>query len=264
MESGVRFSFEITEDRGAALATKHKTYVLDAQVESEFEDYTKRHYASWEKFARDKRYGDLTRPVLVSGFDMTKDFAMVAYSNDGSSLGASLIITVPTLVTASASISGTHRTRCSPHTNYGPQEDRLLTHQRAIESEFPEGNVPIEFDQCVFLRYYSMRPRTLFAAFPKVIKAGAGPHNLPSRDNREESFPELTTLSDAEATACHDEDFEEQWTRIMDDNGSEADVVVRNTPYVLPLPCLLVNALTFSIRTTNTMHGVPSRTTYSR
>ena len=109
LESGAGLSFELTENRGAALLTRHETYRLDAVVEWAFRRYTKRHYDSWVIFARDKDYGEDVHPVLVSGFDMTKDFEMVAYSEDGACLRADLSIGVPAVASASASLWDTRR-----------------------------------------------------------------------------------------------------------------------------------------------------------
>jgi hypothetical protein len=54
LEPGASFSFELTGNRGAALVTKYSTYREDSLLESVFERYTKRHYASWVAFARHK------------------------------------------------------------------------------------------------------------------------------------------------------------------------------------------------------------------
>lgn len=268
VEPGASFSFELTENRGAALVTKYQTYRIDAMVESAFERYTKRHYESWVNFARDKEYGNDVHPFLVSGFDVTKDFAMVAYSDDSASLGAELAVAVPVIASASASLWGTWRTRCSPHTNSGPQDYRLLPDEQAIESSSSSrpteaAGIPNQFNQCVFIRYYTMRSRGPFALFPKVIRAGAGYHDLGSGDNRGDAFPELTVQSDAETTASGDEDFGQLWSPTMDDFGSEADVVVRNTPHVRFLRYPLVHSLT-SLRMRDTTAWTLSQTTYSR
>ena len=107
LEPGASFSFELTGKRGAALVTKYQTYKQDALKRAAFERYTKKHYASWVAFSREKEYGDDVKPVLVSGVDMTKDFAiMAAYSNEGTSLGAEFTISVPMLASASAAIGG--------------------------------------------------------------------------------------------------------------------------------------------------------------
>ena len=254
LETGASFSFELTGNRGAALVTKYPTYRGDALRESAFEKYTKRHYESWVAFARHKEYGNDVHPVLVSGFDMTRDFAMVAYSNESTSLESDLTIAVPMLASASASVWGTWRTKCTPHINYGPQQCILPPSDRAIDfpSQSDTRSIPNEFDQCVFVRYYTMRSRKWM--FPKVIRAGAGPHDLGSGENRGGAFPELMVQSEAEPAMTGDED----------DTGDEPDIVVRNTPYVCSLPYPFVSALTFTPRMKSMISGVPLRITYSR
>ena len=76
-----------------------------------------RHYNSWVAFA--KSYGHV-EPVLVSGFDMTKDFAMTAYSNDDASFESDLSISVPTRASASAFFEV--ESSGSTHTKRGPQK----------------------------------------------------------------------------------------------------------------------------------------------
>lgn len=124
LEPGVQFSFELTATRGAALVTKYPTYREGSLLAAAFKEYTKRHYESWVTFARHKKYGNNVQPVLVCGFDMTRDFTMVVYSNEGASLESDLSIAVPMLASASASVWGTWRTRCSPiiRTGTGPYD----------------------------------------------------------------------------------------------------------------------------------------------
>ena len=210
--------------------TKYRTYREDALSESEFEDYIKRHYDSWVSFARRKRYGDDVQPVLVSGFDMTKDFAMVAYSNESASGESDLTIAVPMVASASASIWGTWHSRCSPHTNYGPQECSPPPPERAIDppSEPTQpaeaSRIPNEFNQCVFIRYYTIRK--LLRLFPMVIRAAAGPHDLGPGDSTGDTFPELMAQLNTED---------------MDDPGLEPDTVIHNVPSVWSLlPILLL------------------------
>ena len=255
LEPGASFSFELTGNRGAALVTKYPTYRGDALRESAFEKYTKRHYESWVTFARHKEYGNDVHPVLVSGFDMSRDFAMVAYSNESTSLESDLTIAVPMLASASASVWGTWRTKCSPHTNYGPQQCLLPLSDRAIDfpsSQSDSRSIPNEFNQCLFVRYYTMRSRRWM--LPKVIRAGAGPHDLGPGDNRGDTFPELTVQSEAEFTMTNDED----------DSGDESDIVVRNIPSVCSLLCHFIFALTFDFRMKSMIAGVPLQITCSR
>ena len=234
LELGAHFSFKLTGDRGAALVTKYPTFRKDSLLESAFERYTKRHYESWVAFARQKEYGDNVQPVLVYGFDTTRDFAMVAYSNEGASLESDFTVTVPMIASASVSIWGTWHTRCSPHTNYGPQQWGLPPLERAINPPSPQPthteNIPDEFDQCVFVRYYTMRRRRFM--FPKVIRAGAGPHDLGPGDSEGDTFPELMVQSGVEPTTSGDEDFTGQCGPATNDANYDPDAVVRNIPSV--------------------------------
>ena len=230
LEPGANFSFELTGNRGAALVTKYSTYKEDSLLDSAFERYTKRHYKSWVEFSRRKDYGDDVQPVLVSGVDMTRDFAMVAYSYEDTSLGSDLTIAAPTFISASASLWGRWRTRYTPHTNYGPQECTPPEQVMDIPPLQPTegGTTSGSFNQCVFIRYYTMRSRGPLRPFPKVIRAGAGPHDLGPGDNAGGTFPALVSQSDIEMT---------------DDFGVESDVVIHNTPNVWFLPYCIVFAL---------------------
>ena len=235
LEVGLKFSFKLTGHHGAALRTRYPTYMEDARSESTFERYVKRHYESWVTFARDKECGDDVRPILVTGFDMTKDFAMLAYSNKGISLEFGSEIDVPMFASASASITVTRHTECSPHLKCGPQPWGLPTTRLAIDfpsSQSPDPRaIPSEFDQCVFIRYYTARLRKWMP--PKVLRAGAGPHDLGSGDNGGDAFPELMVESDAdEPTTSTDEDLGGQSDLATDDTDSESIIVVRNAPYV--------------------------------
>ena len=212
--------------------TKYSTYKEDSLLRSAFERYTKRHYSSWVAFARGKDYGDDVQPVLVSGADLTRDFAMAAYSYEDISLEADLTVAAPMLISASASLWGTWRTQYTPHTNYGPQECTPPSPEQAMDISSLRltegGTTPRVFNQCVFVRYYTMRSRGPLGLFPKVIRAGAGPCDLGPGDNMGDTFPELAVQSDIETT--DDIDIE-----TMDDIDVEPDVVIRNTPKVLSL-----------------------------
>lgn len=77
-----------------------------------------------------------------------------------------------------------------------------------------------------------MRSWKPFSIFPKVIRAGAGPHDLGSGDNKGDAFPELAVHSGAGSMATGDEDSSERQSPATDDDDSGSDVVVHNTPSV--------------------------------
>ena len=196
LEPGASFSFELTEKQGAALVTKYRTYREDIELEAAFEEYTKRHYDSWVTFARNARHGNDIKPVLVTGVDMTRDFAMIAYSNNSTQLSSEFTTSIPLLASASASAWGTWHTHGLVHNNCGPQLCNPPPSSDALDLDPSNGiradGTPNEYNQCVFIRYYTMRKRALM--FPKVIRAAAGPHDLGSGNNHDETSPELTML----------------------------------------------------------------------
>ena len=231
-------SFQLTGDQGAALLTKHLTHREDVQRERTFEEYTKEHYDSWAAFARETGHGNDIKPVLVTGVDMTRDFAMVAYSNsDCDGLTAEFTTSAP-----DAPAWGTWQTTGVAHTNCGPQPCRLLSPMRAAYST-SSGNSHLETDsdeytQCVFIRYYTMRKRL---GIPRVIKAAAGPHDLGSGGSDGEESPvevqcDLDSSSDIVSSPFDDggDDDRSSMTSI----DSESDVVIHNTTTVRSSPCL--------------------------
>jgi len=210
----------------------------DARSESTFERYVKRHYESWVTFAHDKECGDDVRPILVSGFDMTRDFAMLAYSNKGVSLEFGSEIDVPMFASASASITVRRHTECSPHLKCGPQPWGLHPIQQVIDFPLSQSTdpraTPSDFDQCVFLRYYTARLRKWMP--PKVFRAGAGPHDLGLGDNRGDTLPGLVVQYDTGPATSRDEDLGGQLDLITEDTNSGPIIVISNTQSVWALP----------------------------
>jgi len=117
LEPGLSISFELVRKQGAALVTKYRTYREDAELESAFKAYTKRHYDSWVSFAHDAEHGEDIRSVTITGADRTRDFATMACGNNGVSFTTS----VPMVAPASASAWATWRTEGLVHTNCDPQ-----------------------------------------------------------------------------------------------------------------------------------------------
>ena len=198
-----------------------------------FADYTKRHFKSWKAIMM-KKYGK-EEPVLVTGFDVTGQFAMIAYSSSGTSHEVKATVELPMFASASAAHWGTWHTQHSPHTNHGPQSHHPPPSGRAIDSASPQlagtSAIHSELDQCVFIRYFTMRWK--FGVIPDVLRAGAGSHDLGSGDNTGDTFPELLAQSYAEPTLYDDDDPGEE----REDTDHWPNVVVRNTPHVWRLPC---------------------------
>ena len=243
LEPGVKISFEHTKDQGASLVTKYQTYREDIKRELAFKAYTKRHYNSWVAFARDAEYGDDIRPVLVTGVDMTRDFAMMAYSNSDTSLASEFTTSVPGIASASASAWGTWRTEGLVHTNCGPQLCYPSHPTRAIgptsSNDGHTETVQDEYNQCVFVRYYTIRRRA--SVFPTIITASAGPHDLGSGGCSDGESPKVEVQSDSDSgsdimsSLCDDNDDESSVTSV----GSGSTIVIHNITTVRSPPCFV-------------------------
>jgi len=212
-------SFQLTGDRGAALLTKHPIYRKEIQLEGKFKEYTKEHYDSWVGFARERGHPDDIKPVLVTGVDMTRDFAMVTYwkDDDDDDMTVAFTISAPGVT----SPWGTWRKPGVVHTNCGPQpRPPFDTNDMEIDTD--------EYNQCVFVRYYTIRKRL---GIPRVVRAAAGPHDLgPGSPNSGGGSP-LETQSNSDSGS---DTISNPFGDGGDDGGSatsvesEADAVIHN------------------------------------
>ena len=234
LEPGVSISLELTEKKGGALITKYRTYREDVELESVFKAYTKRHYDSWVAFACDAGHGDDIKPVLVTGVDMTRDFAMMAYSNNGDSLRSEFTTSVPTATSA----WGTWRTEGLVHTNCGPQlccpPSSTQTTGLASSPNDDTETGPDEYNQCVFIRYYTIRKRGL--VFPRVMRAAAGPHDLGPGGRDDEELPGVEAQSDSDSDSDTVSGFWDNDRSPATSIDSESDVVIHNMPSVWSAP----------------------------
>ena len=208
--------------------TKHLTHGEDIQRERTFEEYTKQHFDSWVAFARETGHGNDVKPVLVTGVDMTRDFAMISYSdNDGDVLTVEFTTSAP-----GASAWGTWQTTGMVYTNRGPQLRRpppptQITDPMSSGDSHTE-TVLDEDNQCVFVRYYTVRKRL---GIPRVIRAAAGPHDLgPGDRNDEGSSLEIQRNSDSDIVSSPVYDNgNDDGSSITSVDEPESDIVIHNT-----------------------------------
>jgi hypothetical protein len=227
VEPGAGITFEFTQNRGALLITKQLTYREDVQRELTFKNYTKKHYQSWVDFSQDQGHGDNIRPFLVTGVDLTREFATAAYSDNLTRMECEFSATVPAVSSAAVSAWGSWRVETSVHTNCGPHFSHAIQGDRPpgssesfpLESAIP----PDDHNQCVFIRYFTIRK--LFNMIPTVIKAGAGPHQFPVSDPRGDNIDEegLQASSDDDLMEV---DYPE--------SANAPDEVIHNVPSVCP------------------------------
>ena len=227
--------------------TKYQTHREDIQRAGTFDNYVKRHYNSWVAFARETGHDNDINPVIVTGVDRTKDFAMMSYLSDDDHLRSEF--TTLDLRDAFASVWGIWHTSGFVHTNCGPQLRSSPSPTQAVDLASSGNNntetVSDEYDQCVFVRFSTMRTRL---GIPRVIKASAGPHDLGSGSRENESSPKVEARSpsdsslDSMSSSCDDDGRND--TSSVTSIESESDIVIHNTTAVrsslsLPIPVLI-------------------------
>ena len=242
LEPGFNAAFELSKKQGAALVTKHSTFKEDVERKERFQKYANSHYDSWVAFAREGEHGDDVKPALVIGVDMTRDFAMMAYSNNGLRVESEFTVSAPGLASATASVWGTWRTEGLVHTNCGPQLciPPSCTTELTVTGVSQTELVSEEYNQCVFIRLCTARRRPFWTPL-KIMKASAGPYNLgsPDRDNRE---PPIDAHNDPDnvliSSGDSGDDHKNQLTTI--DPDTQDDVFSNTTDvrfrFLLPTP----------------------------
>ena len=243
VEPGAGIAFELNSKRGAALVTKHYTYREDIEREVPFEDYIKKHYQSWVDFSLEQGHGRNIKPILVTGVDLTRDFATVAYSDNQTRLRCEFSVAVPAVASASASLWGSWDTGGLVHTNCGPHLVATRGDRGSSESSALQAETTDEYDQCVFIRYYTIRTRFFI---PTVIKAGAGQHQLPKSDRTgdnagedpiEVDYLETGLRTNADEEGPHPSPGDDSMELDCSETGPGAtafDEVIHNVPPVCP------------------------------
>jgi hypothetical protein len=102
--------------------------------------------------------------VLITGCDLTRQWATATYFRNNREIGLGGGGGVASVASAHFSLSAGWRINQAINTRQGPPEDQDV------------GEMALGDNQCVFLRGFYVKERFLFG--PKVLKAGAGYHDL--------------------------------------------------------------------------------------
>jgi len=238
LEPGSGISFQLTGGQGSVLLTKHSIYREDIQLEGNFEAYTKENYDSWVAFARERGHPSNIKPVLVTGVDMTRDFSMMAYSNNGNGLVVEFRISALGVAPSWGTWlkAGGVYTNCGPHPRYPPS----VTQAEDLASPGSSHTVAVadEYTQCVFVRYYTVRKRLMI---PRVIKAAAGSHDLGPGGCDDEGLPFEAQYNSGLGTDTASSPFD-RGESSPTNADSEDDIVTHN---IAPV-CFLPHLYTFS------------------
>ena len=136
-----------------------------------------KYYRQWYTFAstecqRDIKLYDL---ILVTGCDLTRQWATATYFRNNREVSAALGAQVAPVAEAKFSLSAGWRTTQAMNTRRGPPQPQAL-HQQSHQDcdEAQNDSETLANNQCIFLRGFYVRDR-LWG--PQVIKAGAGYHD---------------------------------------------------------------------------------------
>ena len=148
------------------------------------------HHRTWVDHANKLGHMvELHDVLFVTGYDMTLDFSMLAFSSNSRQIGIEFSAGVPAVGSASAAAWGTWRTSMSVHHNCGPQHQHPQADRHFLTDNDDFMAAHPEYNQCVFLRGYRIQKRALL--IPKVIKAAAGPSDLGSGHRFDEAGPHV-------------------------------------------------------------------------
>jgi hypothetical protein len=186
---GGQLEYEAFSGRGALLVTNHNTYVQNAQRLKTFKQYMLANYRDWLAFAhREGHDVSLFDLIFVTGVDLTRDFAMAAFSAGAQNLNLRFQAGVPQVASASAFAWGAWQTSSSVHHNCGPQNtippsspNTVRTLGHVLPTNLESTDPRLVYDQCVFLRGFRVKERFFV---PKILKAGAGSSRLPPSNGK--------------------------------------------------------------------------------
>ncbi|KAJ3519549.1 hypothetical protein NM688_g9286 [Phlebia brevispora] len=162
------FEFMANSTEGAMLLLPGHAHLVKIATNSVFRQYIRQHHDSWVQHA--KNLGFEPKPediVLVSGTMKTSNWTVASFKQIHRSAGANLSGSLQPAGSVGFSLQLSHQTPYLSDYRSGPS---LLPGETLSE------------DQCVFVRIYMIRYRPLFLP-PKIIEAGAGPHELPRHDD---------------------------------------------------------------------------------
>ena len=195
--------YQCQKSSGALLLLKenaHKTYLNCGMP---IKRYIAAHIEHWYNFARDRLGIELQEHeiLFVSGFTKTAVWAAATFQS-GSTQGELLIsggCFAPAGAGGEFHVSMSHAMDASVASRIGPS-DRMKSEYSAVDDAVGSS----QSDQCIFLNYYKAKRRKAWRPL-KVIRAAAGPHDLPRSPGSSGSGSSTLCSSRASSTT---EEFE--------------------------------------------------------
>ena len=156
-----------------------------------------KHYREWYTFALTECHRDieLCDLILVTGCDLTRQWAMAAYFRRSRQINAALTAQAAPVAVANFSLSAGWSTTQPMNTRRGPPQ-ALHLQVRQDDNEIQNDNRTLANNQCIFLRGFYLKERIIWG--PRVMKAGAGYHDPGKYGPEEEGVEGL--LADEDVT----------------------------------------------------------------
>ena len=190
-------SLSFTNEKGAALILPSEACREDTMNLKLFKEHMLKYYRQWYTFAltecqRDIKLSDL---ILVTGCDLTRQWAMATYFRRNREISAALAAQAAPVAEAKFSLSAGWRTTQPMNTRRGPPQ-ALHLQPRQDDNEAQDDNRTLVNNQCIFLRGFYVKERLVWG--PRVMKAGAGYHDPGKYGPEEEGAEGL--LADEDVT----------------------------------------------------------------
>jgi hypothetical protein len=206
---GASLDLELTRSEGAGFLTRFPIRCTDTLQDGTLKTYIKKHYDSWLEYARDpsQGFGEIN-PILVSGIDSARDWAMFTYSTSHNHVSTELTIDVPAVASTWASFSATSLSCSGMKTNWGPEIAELEAPSgttssieesdiRAANSAYPSSEVSRytmhhhHGNRITFIRGWRMKKRSYW--IPTVIRAEAEPRDLERKDDSDSGMDDFVS-----------------------------------------------------------------------
>ncbi|KII89724.1 hypothetical protein PLICRDRAFT_697586, partial [Plicaturopsis crispa FD-325 SS-3] len=188
IDMGSSLGFESSQSRCAILLTERPIFRKVAGKGGNCERYIRKHYPSWQRFASDRGYGDIDL-LLVTGTEMTRDFAALVHASSSQRLQARFNPVSSIGGSAHVAVWGQWSHYGSAHTICGPTNVVQQGH----------------YDQCVFLKAWRRRSR-IFPRF--TMKAAAEPEDL-SKHLDDDNLSEADRMDTLKSEQDDDDTFEQ-------------------------------------------------------
>lgn len=198
---------------------------LNVNCESAIQEYILQHMASWLTFAKEKLGTKAPKEaeiIFVSGCTMTTVWAEAVYETKASR--GELRVSTSGLFPFKLSFSlGKSKHQSTLHERRGPPK-RVFAIRWVSTVISALLSTVWKADQCIFMNYYTMK-RPYFV--PKVMRAAAGPHELPDDDpsGGDSTAPVAEIPSSADEWAHHNADRPEVRHQKHGRTGRGADAV---------------------------------------